>query len=224
MSELDPPAVGDSPGESGRHESDVVTKISSRSVPETVSSFTALLISKGLKIFAVIDQSGEARLAGLQLRDTVLVVFGSPAAGTPVMEAAPLSALDLPLKVLIWSDEGETNVSYLAPDALAARHALSPELAANLRGIDALDGHAGRRIAAPGQGRRRQWRRQRHVPPRLGRRYAPAAGGCRTPISLPSASVTFATSIPAPTSVGFCTKVAPAFWRASSVAEMSSTS
>ena len=110
----------------------------SRSVPETVSSFTALLISKGLKIFDVIDQSAEARLVGLQLRDTILVVFGNPAGGTPVMEASPLSALDLPLKVLIWSDEGQTKISYVSPDALALRHHLSSEVVGNPRGIDLL--------------------------------------------------------------------------------------
>ncbi len=115
-----------------------MTKLSSRSVAETASSFTALLLSKDVKIFAVIDQRGEARLVGLELRDTVLVIFGNPAAGTPVMEASPLSALDLPLKVLIWSDEGQTKVSYVSPDALASRYGLSPELVANLRGIDAL--------------------------------------------------------------------------------------
>jgi len=65
-------------------------------------------------------------------------MFGSPAAGTPVMAAAPLAALDLPLKVLVWADEGQTKVSYDAPAALAARHHLGADLAANLAGIDAL--------------------------------------------------------------------------------------
>lgn len=138
MSTTDPPAIEDTRRGAGRRETEVVTKVSPRSVAETASLFTALLISKGLKIFDVIDQGGEARLVGLHLRDTVLVVFGDPASGTPVMEAAPLCALDLPLKVLIWSDEGQTNVSYVAPDALASRHGLSPELVANLRGIDTL--------------------------------------------------------------------------------------
>jgi uncharacterized protein (DUF302 family) len=135
----------DSPGD----ESEVVTKLSSRSVAETASLFTNLLVSKGLKIFAVIDQGAEARLAGLKLRETILVIFGNPAAGTPVMAASPLSALDLPLKLLVWSDDaggsgasggsgGQTKVSYISPDALASRHHLSPELVANLRGIDAL--------------------------------------------------------------------------------------
>jgi uncharacterized protein (DUF302 family) len=66
------------------------------------------------------------------------VIFGNPVGGTPVMVASPLSALDLPLKVLVWSDEGQTKVSYVSPDALAVRHHLTAEVVANLRGIDAL--------------------------------------------------------------------------------------
>jgi uncharacterized protein (DUF302 family) len=138
MSSSDQTVSSDVPVAAAQQEGDVVTKLSARSVFETASLLTELLISKGQKIFTVIDQAGEARLAGLELRDTILVVFGNPAGGTPVMEASPLAALDLPLKVLIWSDEGQTKVSYLAPDALAARHGLSPELGANLRGIDQL--------------------------------------------------------------------------------------
>jgi uncharacterized protein (DUF302 family) len=91
-----------------------------------------------MKVFAVIDQSEEARGAGLKLRDTTLVIFGNPAAGTPVMDAAPLSALDLPLKVLVWADGGQTNVTYYSPAALAARYGLGPDLAAKLAGIDPL--------------------------------------------------------------------------------------
>jgi uncharacterized protein (DUF302 family) len=86
----------------------------------------------------VIDQAAEARQAGLTLRETVLVIFGSPQAGTPVMAASPLAALDLPLKVLIWADEGQTKVSYYAPAALAASHHLTADLAASLAGINAL--------------------------------------------------------------------------------------
>ena len=72
------------------------------------------------------------------MRDTKVVVFGSPQAGTPVMQASPLAALDLPLKVLVWADGDQTRVSYTSPGALAARYDLSPELAARLAGIDAL--------------------------------------------------------------------------------------
>jgi uncharacterized protein (DUF302 family) len=93
-------------------ETEITTKISPRSVAETVSRLTGILAAKGLKVFAAIDQSAEASGAGLQLRETTLVLFGNPAAGTPVMVAAPSAALDLPLKVLIWADNGQTKVSY----------------------------------------------------------------------------------------------------------------
>jgi uncharacterized protein (DUF302 family) len=119
-------------------ENDFVTKATTRSVADTVSRLTEILEAKAMKVFATIDQQAEARQVGLDLRDTVLVLFGSPTAGTPVMSAAPLAALDLPLKVLVWSDGQQTNVSYLAPATLAARHHLSPELAAPLAGIDSL--------------------------------------------------------------------------------------
>jgi uncharacterized protein (DUF302 family) len=119
-------------------ESDVVTKVSPRSVSETVARFTDLLSGKGVRLFAVIDQADEARAAGLELRETVLVLFGNPKAGTPVMVAAPLAALDLPLRVVVWADGHQTLVSYPATGALAARHHLSPQLAANLAAIDSL--------------------------------------------------------------------------------------
>ena len=121
-----------------RTEPGVITKISPRSVAETVARLTDLIGVKGLKLFAVIDQAEAARQAGLELRETVLVLFGSPAAGTPVMVAAPLAALDLPLKVLIWADGEQTKVTYTAPRELAARHHLSPDLTQNLAGIDPL--------------------------------------------------------------------------------------
>jgi len=119
-------------------ETDIVTKLSPRPVAQTVSKLTGMIGAKGMKLFDVIDQSAEARQVGLTLRETTLVVFGSPVAGTPVMAAAPLAALDLPLKVLVWDDEGQTKVSYYAPAALAARHHLGPDLAGNLAGINAL--------------------------------------------------------------------------------------
>jgi uncharacterized protein (DUF302 family) len=123
---------------SNRSEAAIVTKRSPRSVPETVARLTEMVSDKGLKLFAVIDQREEARHVGLELRSTTLVMFGSPVAGTPVMDAAPLAALDLPLKVLVWDDGRQTNVSYLAPATLSARHNLSPDLARNLAGIDGL--------------------------------------------------------------------------------------
>ena len=116
----------------------VITKLSPWSVEESVARLTEIVAARGLKLFAVVDHSGEASAAGLDLRDTKVVIFGSPAAGTPVMQAAPLTALDLPLKVLVWADGRQTKLSYTAPAALAARYGLSDDLAARLAGIEAV--------------------------------------------------------------------------------------
>jgi uncharacterized protein (DUF302 family) len=108
-------------------------------VADTVARLQDLLAAKGVKVFDVIDQRAEARAAGLDLRETVLVVFGNPAAGTKVMDAVPLAALDLPLKVLVWAGEdGTTRVSYTAPTVLAERYGLDPPLAQVLGVVDAL--------------------------------------------------------------------------------------
>jgi uncharacterized protein (DUF302 family) len=120
------------------NEDGVVTKLSPRSVADTVARLTDLLAAKNQNLFAVIDQRAEAQQVGLDLRETTLMIFGSPAAGTPVMDAVPLSALDLPLKVLIWADGEQAKVSYYSPAALAARHHLPADLAARLAGIDPL--------------------------------------------------------------------------------------
>ncbi len=117
---------------------DIVTKLSPRPVAVTVTRFTDLLAGKGVRVFAVIDQAAAAREAGLDLRETVLVIFGNPAAGTPVMAASPLSALDLPLKIVVWDDAGQTKVSYTAPAAIGARYGLPGSLSANLAAINPL--------------------------------------------------------------------------------------
>lgn len=117
---------------------DLVTKVSPRSVEETVARFAEVLAGKGVTLFAVIDHSGEAAKVGLELRDTKVVIFGAPKAGTPVMQAVPVAALDLPLKVAVWDDDGRTTLTYTAPAALAARYGLSDDLAAGLGAIDPL--------------------------------------------------------------------------------------
>jgi uncharacterized protein (DUF302 family) len=116
----------------------VVTKLSPWSLDDTVSRISAGAAARGMKVFAVVDHSGEARDVGLELRDTKVVIFGSPQAGTPVMMAAPLAALDLPLRVLVWVDGYQTKVSYTEPATLAARYGISGELGARFAGIDAL--------------------------------------------------------------------------------------
>jgi uncharacterized protein (DUF302 family) len=116
----------------------LVTKVSPHSVAETVARLTDLIAAKDLKLFGLFDHSGEAAAHGLELRDTKVVVFGSPVAGTPVMQAVPLAALDLPLKVLVWADGDQTKLTYTAPAALGARYGIPDELIPRLAGIDAV--------------------------------------------------------------------------------------
>ncbi len=103
------------------------------SVDETVRRIEAVLRQRGLTIFCVVDHSGEAERAGLAMRPTRLVIFGSPAAGTPVMVAAPSSAIDLPLKALVSQDAaGDVWVAYNSPDYLRLRHGVPEDLARNI--------------------------------------------------------------------------------------------
>ena len=138
---VDPPSA-DASGDQ------LTTKLSPLSVGATVARLTELAARGGLKLFAVIDHSREARAAGLELRETKVVIFGSPEAGTPVMHAAPLAALDLPLKVLVWADGDQTKLTYTAPGELAARYELSDQLAGRLAGIDKLTDAV---VAQPGE-------------------------------------------------------------------------
>ena len=106
----------------------IVRKPSPRSVPETLDRLEAILTSKGVKVFARFDHSGEAARVGLAMPPTQVLVFGNPRAGTPVMLAAPTSAIDLPLKVLAWQDAaGQVWLGYTDPAYLARRHGLSQE-------------------------------------------------------------------------------------------------
>jgi uncharacterized protein (DUF302 family) len=116
----------------------IVTKPVPGTVAEVVDRLRALLDAKNVTTFAVIDQAAAARTAGLTLRDTVLVVFGDPASGTPVMVAAPLAAVDLPLKVVIWDDNGQSVVSYRDPVALAVEQGAPEELTGPLRAVHVL--------------------------------------------------------------------------------------
>lgn len=117
---------------------EVMTKLSPWSVADTVAKLSEVVATKGIKLFATIDHSGEARAAGLELRETTVVIFGSPVAGTPVMQAEPLAALDLPLKILVWADGQQTKLSYTPPAVLAKRYDLSDALTARLAAIDVI--------------------------------------------------------------------------------------
>jgi uncharacterized protein (DUF302 family) len=96
-----------------------------QSVVETADRLESLLKGKGMKIFARIDQAAEAKAAGLTMRPMVLMIFGNPAAGTPLMIQHPSLAMDLPLKALVWeSADGKVWLSYNSPEFLQQRHGL----------------------------------------------------------------------------------------------------
>jgi uncharacterized protein (DUF302 family) len=118
----------------------IVTKMSPYSfVSETLERLRETVREKGLEEFALIDHSGAAEQAGLEMQEAKLLVFGSPRAGTPLMVASPLLALDLPLKVLVWRDlDGGVLVSYNATSYLARRHGIPEDLVGNIAGIDTL--------------------------------------------------------------------------------------
>jgi uncharacterized protein (DUF302 family) len=117
----------------------VVSKPSKYSVEETLERLKRTLEAKEATVFALVDHSGEAEKAGLKMRPTKLVIFGSPKAGTPLMLAAPSSAIDLPLKILIWEDgEGKVWVSYNSPAYLQERHGLPEELVRNIAVVESL--------------------------------------------------------------------------------------
>ena len=117
----------------------IITLHSRHSVDQTVQELERVLDARAVKLFTIIDHSGEAQKAGLEMRPTKLLIFGSPKAGTPLMIASPTIALDLPLKLLIWQDqEGRTCISYNAPSYLEARHALPEELAKNIAAVETL--------------------------------------------------------------------------------------
>jgi uncharacterized protein (DUF302 family) len=117
----------------------VASATSPTSVEDTVARLTRIIADRGLTLFSVVDHSGEARKVGLDMPDTKLVIFGSPAAGTPLMQAAPLAGLDLPLKLLVWADrDGTVRVSYNTPRYLAARYGLDDELRARVEPIEAI--------------------------------------------------------------------------------------
>jgi uncharacterized protein (DUF302 family) len=116
---------------------------STRGFDETVAHFEELLKAKGMMLFAKIDFTGDAKRAGLTMPRTLLLVFGNPKGGTPVMVAAPSSALDLPLKALV-SEEGDGKIwlSFNSPEYLAQRHGIPAELVVNIAGIRGLVGAA----------------------------------------------------------------------------------
>jgi uncharacterized protein (DUF302 family) len=121
----------------------LVRVASKYSVDESVERLKAIFTEKGLQIFSVVDHSGEAEKAGMKMRPTKVVIFGSPKAGTPLMVVAPTLAIDLPLKALVAEDEnGKVWVWYNSPEYLQERHGVPAELVKNIAGAGGLVGKA----------------------------------------------------------------------------------
>lgn len=117
----------------------VITKPSRKSVPQTIDGLRRLMADRGFTVFNVIDHSGVAERVGVQMPDSKLVMFGKPAVGAAVMLAAPLAALDIPLKVLVWEDRnGAVSVSYNSPGFLAERHHLDGALRAPFAAVESI--------------------------------------------------------------------------------------
>jgi uncharacterized protein (DUF302 family) len=109
------------------------------SVDQTVTKLQEILQAKGVKLFALIDHSGEAEKAGLHMRPTKLLIFGNPQAGTPLMLASPSAAIDLPLKILVWEGaDSRVWISYNSADYLQGRHGLPADLMSNIAVVEKL--------------------------------------------------------------------------------------
>jgi|SRR5215475_8752343 len=109
------------------------------SVDDTVTKLEGILRAKGITLFALVDHSGEAAKAGMKMHPTKLLIFGNPRTGTPVMLASPGSAIDLPLKILVWEDDqGRVWITYNSPTYLQTRHNLPPDLLQNIAVIEPL--------------------------------------------------------------------------------------
>ena len=116
-----------------------VSRRSNHSVEETVAKISAVLAARNVKLFALIDHSGEAASAGLSMRPTKLLIFGNPKAGTPLMVASPSAAIDLPLKILVWEDaDGAVWASWNSVEYLAERHRLPKDLLSNIGAAEAI--------------------------------------------------------------------------------------
>jgi uncharacterized protein (DUF302 family) len=124
-------------------EGGIISIPSSHSVDETVDRLKNILQSKQITLFALIDHSGEAAKVGLKMPSTKLLIFGNPKGGTPLMLAAPSTALDLPLKILVAEDaQGKVWLSYNSPEYLKERHGLPSNLLQNIAVVETLAGAA----------------------------------------------------------------------------------
>ena len=114
----------------------IIDTPSNHSVDQTVEKLKNILQSKGITLFTLVDHSGEAAKVGMTMPPTKLLIFGSPKAGTPLMQASPSIAIDLPLKILVWEDaQGKVWVSYNTPEYLQERHNVPPALLGTIAAV-----------------------------------------------------------------------------------------
>jgi len=117
----------------------IVTQPGNHSLDDTVEKLNEILQARGVTLFAVIDHSGEAAKVGMKMPPTKLLIFGNPKGGTPLMLAAPSSAIDLPLKILVAEDAaGKVWVSYNSPAYLQERHGFPENLLQNIAVVETL--------------------------------------------------------------------------------------
>lgn len=103
----------------------LITCASPHTPEETLDRLAKAVVDRGLTIVARVDHAEAAAKVGLGLRPTVLLIFGNARAGTPLMQAAQLIGIELPLRALVWQDEaGRTQLSYIDPAWLADRHGI----------------------------------------------------------------------------------------------------
>jgi uncharacterized protein (DUF302 family) len=107
-----------------------IEHISAFSFEETLNRLEAAINQAGLTLFHRKDHQAGAREAGLDMPSATVLAYGNPKGGTPVMLAAPLAALDLPLRVLVRTrDDGKTSIAF-HPIAAVLRGAGVPEVLA----------------------------------------------------------------------------------------------
>ena len=117
----------------------VISKPSGYTVEQSVRRIEEAARAKGLTIFARIDHAAGARAASLEMSDAQLLILGDPRAGTPLMVARPLVALDLPLRVLVWrAPDGRVWATYQDSAFIARRFSLPEGLEKNIAGFPRL--------------------------------------------------------------------------------------
>ena len=114
------------------HGSEYIVKDSALSVAEAVAKIEAAIEAAPPTLMAKIDHGANAGKAGLELGESVLLIFGAPKVGTPIMQGNRMAGLDLPVKILVWDEGGQTRIGYLDPAALGKRHGVTDSAAKQL--------------------------------------------------------------------------------------------